>query len=195
MWNARAVSVLRRREYDEREKGKGRRETAAVTIEDLHTLVDFHYWARDRMLDALEPLTQEQFTRDMGNSFRSIRDTTAHMYSAEWAWHSRWLGVSPAGPLSFDMFPDLATLRGTWSELEAKVRAYVGGLDDAGANRVIEYKLFSGAAGATPFWQMLQHLVNHGSYHRGQVTTMLRQLGAAPAKSVDLITFYRERGK
>jgi uncharacterized damage-inducible protein DinB len=46
---------------------------------------------------------------------------------------------------------------------------------------------------SSPFWQMLQHVVNHGSYHRGQVTTMLRQIGAAPPKSEDMITFYRQR--
>jgi uncharacterized damage-inducible protein DinB len=60
-------------------------------------------------------------------------------------------------------------------------------------DRVIEYRLMSGQPGASPLWQMLQHLINHGSYHRGQVTTMLRQLGAAPPKSMDLITFYREQ--
>ena len=62
-----------------------------------------------------------------------------------------------------------------------------------GVARVMPYTLLSGVASASPFWQMLQHVVNHASYHRGQVTTMLRQLGAAPAKSCDMITFYRER--
>ena len=51
----------------------------------------------------------------------------------------------------------------------------------------------NGQPQAQPFWQMLQHLVNHGSYHRGQVTTMMRQLGQAPPQGMDLITFYRER--
>ncbi|PYR77272.1 MAG: hypothetical protein DMF86_09685 [Acidobacteria bacterium] len=55
---------------------------------------------------------------------------------------------------------------------------------DAGVARTFEYTLLNGQAGASPFWQMLQHVVNHGSYHRGQITTMLRQLGAAPPKSV-----------
>ena len=64
---------------------------------------------------------------------------------------------------------------------------------EGGVSRVIEYKLMSGPHGASPFWQMLQHVVNNGSYHRGQVTTMLRQLGADPPKSQDLIAFYRER--
>ena len=125
-------------------------EGAAVTLQDLRTLLDFHYWARDRMLDALEPLTHEQFTRDMGSSFRSLRDTAAHIYSAEWAWHSRWRGTPPPAPLSPDLFPDVATLRAAWSELEAQMRAFLDGLDVAGVDRVIAYTLFSGAAGTTP---------------------------------------------
>ena len=63
------------------------------------------------------------------------------------------------------------------------MRAFVDGLGESGIARVFEYKLLSGQAGASPFWQMLQHVVNHASYHRGQVTTMLRQLGAAPAEA------------
>jgi uncharacterized damage-inducible protein DinB len=58
---------------------------------------------------------------------------------------------------------------------------------------VFEYKLMSGHPGKSPFGQMLAHVVNHGSYHRGQVTTLLRQLGAAPPKSTDMITYQRLR--
>jgi len=163
-----------------------------VTHEDLRTLLDFHYWARDRMLEALEPLTAEQFTRDLGSSFRSIRDTVAHTYAAEWAWYSRWRGHTPTALLPADQFPDLATIRRSWVEQEQKVRALVAELGEAGVDRVMPYTLLSGVSSASPFWQMLQHVVNHASYHRGQVTTMLRQLGAAPAKSCDMITFYRE---
>jgi uncharacterized damage-inducible protein DinB len=164
-----------------------------VTFQDLRTLVDFHYWARDRLLEAVDTLTPEQFTRDMGNSFRSIRDTLAHTYGAEWVWHSRWQGVSPKAFQPLETFPDVGAIRSAWAESEEKVRAFLEGLGEAGIERRFDYTLFSGAAGSTPFWQMLQHVVNHASYHRGQVTTMLRQIGAAPPKSTDLITFYRER--
>ena len=165
-----------------------------MTHADLCTLLDFHYWARDRMLDAIEPLTPEQWTQDLGNSFRSVRDTVAHIYSAEWVWNERWRGNAPAALLSADQFPDVAAIRRAWTEHEQSVRALVDELGDDGVARVIPYTLFSGVASASPFWQMLQHVVNHASYHRGQVTTMLRQLGAAPAKSCDMITFYRELG-
>jgi uncharacterized damage-inducible protein DinB len=165
----------------------------AMNLQDLRTLLDYHYWARDRVLAAVEPLTPEQFNRDLGNSFRSVRDTLAHTYAAEWAWHSRWNGVSPTALLPPDLFPDVAELRRLWVEHEAKMRSFVDGLGEEGIGRVIEYKLLSGAPGKSPFWQMLQHVVNHASYHRGQVTTMLRQLGAEPPKSMDMIAYYRER--
>ena len=71
------------------------------------------------------------------------------------------------------------------------MRSFVDGLGDEGLARVIEYKALSGQPGASPIWQMLQHVVNHASYHRGQVTTMLRQIGAEPPKSMDMIAYYR----
>jgi uncharacterized damage-inducible protein DinB len=85
----------------------------------------------------------------------------------------------------------MATLRETWTSQEANVRAFVDALDEPGIDRVVEYRMLNGTPGATPIWQMVQHVVNHGSYHRGQLTTMFRQLGAEPAKSVDLIAYYR----
>jgi uncharacterized damage-inducible protein DinB len=107
--------------------------------------------------------------------------------------------MRPSGPgtralLPADIFPDLATLRQTWSDHEAKMRAFLSSRDEAGINQKIEYKLISGHTGASVLWQMAQHVVNHATYHRGQVVTMLRQLGATPPKPMDLIAFYRLRG-
>ena len=164
-----------------------------MTHHDLQTLLDYHYWARDRMLDAVAALTPDQYTRDLGSSFRSVRETVTHIYAAEWAWHERWNGRSPTALLPADQFPDLAALRTTWNELETRMRDFVATLGEQGPGRVIDYKLLSGQTGASPIWQMLQHVVNHASYHRGQVTTMLRQLGAQPAKPMDMIAFYRTR--
>jgi uncharacterized damage-inducible protein DinB len=105
----------------------------------------------------------------------------------------RWQGTSPTAPLPMDQFPDVASIRQLWTAHEAKMRAFLESLGEYGVTRVFEYKALSGQSGSSVFWQMLQHLVNHASYHRGQVTTLLRQLGAAPAKSMDMIAFYRER--
>ncbi len=156
-------------------------------------MLEYHYWARDRLFDALEPLGPEQYDRDLGSSFRSIRETMTHIYAAEWAWYERWQGRSPTALLPADRFPDLVALRREWMSHETRMRAFVDGLDEAHVDRIIDYTLLSGHTGASPVWQMLQHVVNHASYHRGQVTTMLRQIGASPAKPMDMIAFFRVR--
>lgn len=164
-----------------------------MTADDLRTLLDYHYWARDRLLAALEPLTDEQRIRDMGSSFRSIHDTLVHIVAAEWAWHSRWHGVSPTALGQAGAFPDLATVQSRWVALEQQVRAHVDAEGDGGLGRVYQFTSLAGAAGQATLGQMVQHVVNHASYHRGQVTTMLRQIGAVPAASLDLFAFFRER--
>ena len=164
-----------------------------MNLQDLHTLLDYHYWARDQLLNALEPLTPEQFNQDLGSSFKSVRETVVHVYAAEWAWHARWNGQSPTALMTSEAFPDVTAVRRAWTEHEAKMRAFLDSLGEQGIAKVLEYTLLTGQAGASPFWQMLQHVVNHASYHRGQVTTMLRQLGAQPGKSMDMIAFYRTK--
>lgn len=164
-----------------------------MTLDELHLLVDYNYWARDRLLDAVAALSPEQFTRDMGNSFGSVRDTIAHICDAESIWLARWSGGRPTGFQKPDRMPDFETARKEWAELENRMREVVRGMGPDDVQREIRYKDFRGAERSDVFWQMLQHVVNHGSYHRGQVTTMLRQLGAQPPKFMDLIVFYRER--
>jgi uncharacterized damage-inducible protein DinB len=163
-----------------------------MTRKDLHDLLEYHYWARDRVLDAVATLTADQYGRDLSSSFPSIRETLVHTYSAEWAWHSRWGGHSPTAPLPADMFPDVPSLQRAWAEHEGRMRALLASVPDSDLTRAFDYTLISGAPGRSTLQQVLQHVVNHATYHRGQVTTMLRQLGAAP-KNTDLIQFYRER--
>jgi uncharacterized damage-inducible protein DinB len=159
----------------------------------LQTLLDYHYWARDVLFDAVAPLSPEQFTRPIESSFKSVRDTVGHIYFADWVWYMRWTNQLPATPPANDSWPDLASLRRASTELEGKVRVFVQDLGEEGVSRVCEYKTLTGALDRAPFWQMLAHVVNHGSYHRGQVTTLLRQLGAAPPKQLDMIAFFRTR--
>jgi uncharacterized damage-inducible protein DinB len=96
-----------------------------MNYDDLNLLSDYNYWARDRVLDAAAALSAEQFTRDMGNSFGSVRDTIAHICYAESIWLSRWKGQQPTGFRSSDRFPDVAAARKEWAELESGVREVV----------------------------------------------------------------------
>ena len=164
-----------------------------MTPDEAGLLVEYHLWARARLIAAVAALSTEQFTRELGSSFGSVRDTMAHLYGADEVWLERWRGGSPRGLPPATRFPDLASLQAAWAELDPKLRAFVAGLDAAGLARALTYQAFNGQTATLPYWQMLQHVVNHGSYHRGQVTTLLRQLGTKPGQGTDLVAFYRER--
>jgi len=156
----------------------------------LQNLVDYHYWARDRVLEAAARLDAVRYGQPLGGSFGSVRDTLNHVYGAEVLWLRRWQGDSPAG------FPEAmpesaAALRAAWKRQEAAMRAFLSTLDDAALERIIGYRNLAGVPGESALWEMLAHVVNHASYHRGQVTTLLRQLGAAPPASTDLIAYRR----
>jgi uncharacterized damage-inducible protein DinB len=163
-----------------------------VNIEDFRLLYDFNSWANQRTLNACAALAPEQFTRDLSSSFKSVRDTLAHIYGAQWIWMERWHGRVPAGlPAAVD-FPDFETVKRRFAEIDRNLVDYVASLNADDIQRVLEFKTMAGTQIAQPLWQMLQHVANHSTYHRGQIATMLRQLGAK-AESTDLIFFYRER--
>ncbi|HEY6293500.1 MAG TPA: DinB family protein [Terriglobia bacterium] len=157
-----------------------------IPLDTLRELYDYNYWARDCQLEACAALSKEQFLRPMGNSFSSVRDTLAHLVMVEWIWHERWLGKSPnkddAREYAAETFPDLAAVRDRWQVVEGAVRAYLAGLDEGALERPLSYTNMKGENWTYPLGDTLFHVVNHQTYHRGQITTLLRQLGAsAPA--------------
>lgn len=163
-----------------------------LTPDQIRLLFQYNQWADQRILDACAALTNDQFTRDLGSSFRSVRDTLAHLYGAEWIWNERIHGRSPSTHPSANEFPDLAAARAKLEEMDRYYLDYVSKLTPQDLERVFHYKTATGQEFSNPLWQTLHQLSNHATYHRGQVTTLLRQLGAK-AVSTDLIVFYRER--
>ena len=159
----------------------------------LSELLDYHYWAQDRIFDAVATLSPEQFTRDLGNSFPSVRDTLVHIHFGDCAWYARWQKEPMPAPPAADAFPDLDAIRRASKDHEIKIRALLQGLGQDGVDQSMEYtSRIDGKQHSSVFWHMFQHLMNHGTYHRGQVTMMLRQLGAKPV-GTDLILFRWER--
>jgi uncharacterized damage-inducible protein DinB len=162
-----------------------------MTPKEMILLYDFNAWANHRSMQAASALTPEQFTKPLGSSFSSVRDTLAHICGAEWIWLERFQGRSPSALPDASAFSDVAILQAHWDDLEARLLAFVRGLKQEDLERIMEYKTLKFGVYKNPLWQSMQHVVNHGSYHRGQVTTMLRQHGAQPILT-DLMHFYRE---
>ncbi len=156
----------------------------------LRDLFDYNYWARDRQLEACAALSQEQFLLPMGSSFPSVRDTLAHLVAVEWIWHERWRGKSPtkvdAQEFAAETFPNLTSVRERWRFMESHVRSFLAGLSETDLARPLSYKNLKGENCTYPLGQSLLHVINHQTYHRGQITTLLRQLGAA-APAIDYL--------
>jgi uncharacterized damage-inducible protein DinB len=152
-----------------------------IPLSTVRELFDYAYWARDRQLESCAPLTQEQLMQSLGGSFSCLRDTLAHSVHVEWLWLERWSGRTPKAIPPAEELPTLAAVRGRWQEVERDMRAYLSRLDEKELERV---RTFTGTRGNTwtyPLWRFIMHLLNHQSYHRGQVTFMLRNLGVKPA--------------
>jgi uncharacterized damage-inducible protein DinB len=157
------------------------KEATMVPLSTLRELFEYNYWARNRQIEACSTLAKEQFLRPMNNSFSSLRDTLAHLVGAEYLWLERWRGRSPRAMLAAEEFPTLAGVRERWGTVEHGVREYLARLSEEVLTRPLSYVNLKGETWTYPLWHTLFHVVNHQTYHRGQVTTLLRQLGAQPA--------------
>ncbi len=163
-----------------------------MNLQDVFTLYEYNRWANGRTLEAAEKLDPEAFVRDLRNSFSSVRDTLAHILGAEWIWLCRWQGESPKKPLAAAEFPTVSRLRERFSAVDHERGVFLAGLTEARLPQALTYKDLAGNPYRLPLVAVLQHVVNHGTYHRGQITTMLRQLGAAPV-ATDMSRFFLER--
>ena len=157
--------------------------------ESLKDFYDYNIWANHKTLDTLEPLTNEQFAAPMGGSFASIRDTVVHIIGAEWIWWQRCIGERPKGLLDPAGFPDVAACRARWKEIDDGYLSLVKGAD---LDEDVTYINRHGNQYTYSIGKILLHNVNHSSYHRGQIVTLLRQVGAKPAVT-DYLVFIDER--
>jgi uncharacterized damage-inducible protein DinB len=152
----------------------------------LNEMFRYNYWARDRQLHACAAVSEDDFTRPAGGSFPSLRDTLAHLVGAEWLWLERWKGRSPSALPQASEFPTLALIEQHWSAVETDMMEWLGTVTEPGLLRLIVYRNLKGERWSYPLWRMMMHLVNHQTYHRGQVTALLRALGVA-APMVDFL--------
>ena len=159
---------------------------------EARDLFTYTRWANERVLEAVAGLPEETAGRDLGSSFPSVRETLAHMAAAEWIWLERLNGRSPtAGPEGWDT-ATVAGVAAAWRSVAEAWRAFVEDTTEATLARRIRYATLRGDPYASDVAQILRHVANHATYHRGQVTTMLRQLGVTPP-STDYIAWDRAR--
>jgi uncharacterized damage-inducible protein DinB len=169
-----------------------------MTKDDIQLLYEYDRWANHRAFQAASTLTVDEFTRDLGGTLRSVRDTLVHIVAGEWGWLTIWNEPSVTSAFVTDLwtrigvvfdpnaFPDLAAVQLKWAEVEREQVEFV--------NRVTNESL----ASMVPVREtqislahLMQHLANHSTYHRGQVALKMRQLAAVPV-ATDFALFLLE---
>jgi uncharacterized damage-inducible protein DinB len=160
--------------------------------DDAGRLLEYSVWANHRIVRAAATLGLDDFKRDLGASYGGVRGTLCHIMGAEWIWLERWKGVSPARLIDEGEFADVVALRDRWTVIEEHRESWLQSLRAEALTGTIRYRNLAGAEYEGPLWQLVQHVANHSTYHRGQVVMMLRLLGAKTV-STDIVLWDRER--
>jgi uncharacterized damage-inducible protein DinB len=162
-----------------------------MTKDDIQLLYEYDRWANNRVLQAVSTLSVEEFTRDLGNSFRSVRDTLVHIIGCEWGWLTIWKEPSFSSAFVTDLwtrlgalfppdpFPDVAAVQLRWAEVEREQVEFVNRVTNESLGRMLSVRTTQ-----ISLAHLMQHLANHSTYHRGQVALMMRQLAAAPVLGI-----------
>ena len=163
----------------------------AVTAEALRTHLDYTAWASRKLVQAAAQLAPEELTRDFHTSDRSVLGTLVHVFAADRIWLGRIQGNPQAKFIDPERDMHLAILESDWPALHARWKQWAAGLTSESIVAPVSYKDLKGNAYQTPLWQIVLHVVNHGTHHRGQASGFLRSMGRTPPP-LDLIYYYRE---
>jgi uncharacterized damage-inducible protein DinB len=143
--------------------------------EYLIALYDYNYWANKRYLIVAETLTEEQLFRKQGHSWDSVHAVLVHMMSSERMWPQRWRGEK-AVFLDPRDFPTVASVREYWANVEKNMRAFLAEQTGQALLQEVTYTNPKGETFTLPLWQMMAHVPNHNTHHRGELAAMFTLL-------------------
>lgn len=154
---------------------------------------DYNEWANDRLLSVCEKLTPEQFSQSQGVSWDSIETNLAHIVAAQVNWLSRWrTGANSRATTELQAISGLDEVRHAFEESHADLREFTAGLTDEQLAATLAFKDSRGNAFERVLWQLMLHMANHGTYHRGEIAMALTGLGYNPG-DLDYVFFELER--
>jgi uncharacterized damage-inducible protein DinB len=150
-------------------------------LELVTHLYEYNEHANGRLLDVAERPPGASGASEKGASFPSILETFAHIAAAQISWLERWTAGSNRTPtVDLQKMPDLGTARAAFLASHSGLREFIGGLTEERLDAPLEFRDSSGEAFSRPLWQLMVHVANHGTYHRGEIALVLTALGHSP---------------
>lgn len=148
-------------------------------LEQIRSLNAYSAWANGQILDTAAKLTPQQFTASQGGA-PSIRDILVHTLAGQRTWQERWRGAPVSPWWDTAEFPEVASLRAAWAEVNADGRAYLATLSEADLLAPLTYVNFSGETWSYIHWQTVLDEINHATQHRSEVAWLLTAAGHSP---------------
>ena len=162
-----------------------------VTPQYLLQLYTYNQWANNRVLNAAAALPAEDLAREHGHSWGSVHGMLVHMMAAEWIWLRRLQGQSPKTLLQPDEFPTVESVRTRWSTISGNLFAFIREQTGRSLVQEVNYRSTSGRAYTLAAWQVLVHVANHATHHRGELAAMFSMMGVAH-EEVDWVLYFLE---
>jgi uncharacterized damage-inducible protein DinB len=163
-----------------------------MTVAEARELFAYNAWANRQFFTALRGLSAAQYVLDLQSSHGGLHGTLCHIVWAEHLWLNRWLGQPNPAVAQGNDLATLAAAEARWTQVDAERATFLASLSERRLDDTVTVQPTTGGAYVHTLHQMLRHVVDHSSYHRGQLVTLLRQVGVKPP-STGLIVFYRER--
>ena len=154
-------------------------------------LADYIIWADNTAIEWLNQINEEQWNRSVISSFSSIRQTAIHIAGAEKIWIDFWTNVPDPVYLSAEFKGTKNDLIEIWKKTSVGLKNFIEKYPEENYLQQVSFKKPNGEEDRMEFSQTFPHMINHSTYHRGQLVTLLRQAGFTKLSSTDLYTYYR----
>jgi uncharacterized damage-inducible protein DinB len=157
-------------------------------------LAGYNVWANNIFCSWFEKISDEQWTQEVVSSFNSIQATTLHIAGAEHIWLQRMVKEKQENhvwlPSVFTGSKDEHIA--LWKKTSSALKDFVESFDENNLQKNLDFKRLNGDAYSMPYYELLPHIFNHSTYHRGQLVTMLRQVGFTDVEATDMLGFFRK---
>jgi uncharacterized damage-inducible protein DinB len=161
-------------------------------LTDLEVLVKYKTWSDDIFYQALSKLPNEELKRERPMLFGNILSLLNHIYSMDFVWKCHLEGVSHDHQTRTPTAPStLLDLRNNQAILNAWFQNYIDDLPVEKYREMVNFTFIGGGESKMRRFEIIQHVVNHCSYHRGHIEGVLYQMSIEPP-TTDIPVFLRE---
>lgn len=161
-------------------------------MQTIIQLSKYNYWANQKICTWINAINNEQWEQGFESSFSSIKKTVLHLLAAESLWYDRILEREAKWNAELNNSKNKETIISELKDKGKDLVHFCENLNEDQLAKKITYTRLTGETYTQPLSEILPHIFNHSTYHRGQIVTLLRQAGYQEIGSTDLLLYYRE---